>query len=385
MFFLTPRHVKEGKHYRHALARLIHYKEDILKEKDLQTLRDLLAKMTAALKSRKREQIYGVRDEIEKAVGRIAPPPKDTAWRENVEVFLVAIVVAAGVRAYLLQPFKIPTGSMQPTLYGIVGERTDTLPPNLVSRAAQFVWLGRTYFNLVAQSDVEVRPDPFPDRRDPFGADLREVTYLNFFTFTDIVCTRLADSTTETYRVFVPRSTLVQVFGIRAGKRFKKGEPIVRGYVDTGDQVFVDKMSYNFLAPRRGDVFVFKTTGIQYIQKDLPPGVDSQHYIKRLAGVPGDTLRIDEPKLYINGQIPQDSVFQRVMSLKNGYRGYANMGALGSPGDEYPVPAKSYFALGDNSFFSLDSRFWGTVPEGNIAGRGLFVYWPFSKRWGLIR
>ena len=127
--FFTPRHIKEGKHYRHALKRLIHYKEDILAEKDLVVLRDLLAKLKQALKSRKRDQIYGVRDEIERAVGRIAPPAKDAGWRENVEVFLVAIVIAAGVRAYFLQPFKIPTGSMQPTLFGIVGTPTPTSPP----------------------------------------------------------------------------------------------------------------------------------------------------------------------------------------------------------------------------------------------------------------
>lgn len=384
MLFLTPRHVKEAKHYRHALKRLIHYKEDILKPKDLAALRELLVRINDAIKSRKREQIHAVRDEIDKVVGKVAPPPKDTAWRENVEVFLVAIVIAAGVRAYLLQPFKIPTGSMQPTLYGIVGERTQEPPPNPISRAFQFVWLGRSYFDTVAKSDVVVRPDPHPDPRYPNAAELREVTYLNFFTFTDIVCQRLSDSSIETYRVFAPRSSVEQVFGIRAGRTFKAGEPIIRGYVDTGDQVFVDKMSYNFMPPTRGDVFVFKTIGISGIP--IPPGVDSQHYIKRLAGVPGDTLRIKQPNLYIDGQIARAWVFQRVMSLKDGYQGYGNMGTfLGTPEDELTLPPKSYFALGDNSFHSLDSRFWGVVPQDNIAGRGLFVYWPFSKRWGLIR
>jgi signal peptidase I len=149
--FFTPRHIKEGKHYRHALKRLIHYKRDILAEKDLVVLRDLLARLKEALKSRKREQIYGVRDEIEKAVGRIAPPPKDVGWRENVEVFLVAIVIAAGVRAYFLQPFKIPTGSMQPTLFGIVGTPTATSPPNPLTRAVQLVWLGRHSIDVTAK------------------------------------------------------------------------------------------------------------------------------------------------------------------------------------------------------------------------------------------
>jgi signal peptidase I len=49
------------------------------------------------------------------------------------------------------------------------------------------------------------------------------------------------------------------------------------------------------------------------------------------------------------------------------------------------VPAHGYFALGDNSYNSYDSRYWGPVPEENLVGRGLLVYWPFNHHWGLIR
>ncbi len=366
--FFNPRHIKEGKHYRHALKRLIHYKEDILPEKDLATLRGLLSTIETALKSRSREKLAAAQGDIDKAIGKIIPPPPDAGWRENVEVFLVAIVIAAGVRAYFLQPFKIPTGSMQPTLYGIVGTRTDTPPPNLLVRAVQMVWLGRHHFDLKAKSDDVVQ-------------DVTEKTYLNFFTFTTIVGGR------DRYTLFAPRDTLVQYFGVRPGVRLRAGETIARGYIDTGDQVFVDKMSVNFSRPSRGDVFVFKTNGIKAIQDGLPPGVESQHYIKRLAGVPGDVLSIAQPNLYIDGALPKEWVFQRVMSLKDGYRGYSNMpmfAYLTNPGEKFTVQPKTYFALGDNSFHSRDSRDFGGVPEQNVAGRGFFVYWPFSKRWGLI-
>lgn len=363
----TPRYIQEGKHYRHALQRLIHYKEDILPPKDLATLRGLLADLQSALKNRSREKLQAVRDQIEKQVGRIAPPAKDAGWRENVEVFLVAIVIAAGVRAYFLQPFKIPTGSMQPTLFGIVGRPTDTPPPNLLIRAFEMVWLGRHYVDLEAKDDEVVQ-------------EVQESTYLNFFTFTQIGTDK------NSYRLFAPRDTLQAYFGVGPGRRYQKGEPIARGSIDTGDQVFVDKMSYNFLNPRRGDVFVFKTTGILGIP--MPPGMESQHYIKRLAGLPGDTLRIDAPKLFIDGKEAQESVLQRVMSCQNGYRGYSDPpGALylSTSEETFTLPPKTYFALGDNSYQSSDSRYWGVVPEQNVAGKGLFVYWPFSKRWGLIR
>jgi len=368
MFFLTPRHIKEGRHYRHALRRLMNYKRDVLPAKELEILQSLDADMTAAIKSRKRQAIAEVKERIEKEVGRITPPLPDAGWRENVEVIVVAIVIAAGVRAYFLQPFKIPTGSMQPTLYGIIGVRTEAEPPNIVQRAVEFAWLGRSYFNLTAKEDDVV-------------ASVTEKTYLNFFTFTTI------QGQKDSYQVFMPLVQLRDYFRITKGSILKKGEPIARGYVDTGDQVFVDKMSYNFISPARGDVFVFKTNGIRGIEASFPPGVESQHYIKRLAGIPGDKLRIAAPKLFINGSVPTNWVFQRVMSEQNGYRGYSNLASLylSDPSDEFPLPDNAYFALGDNSYHSSDSRFWGSVPEKNVAGRGLFVYWPFSKRWGLIR
>ena len=142
--------------------------------------------------------------------------------------------------------------------------------------------------------------------------------------------------------------------------------------------------------PRRADVFVFKTNNII----GLPPAPDgtSQHYIKRLAGLPGDTLRIQAPYLFINGKPAQEPQFKRVESRQDGYTGYTNdrpdlqaMVYLGTPNSTVTVPPHSYFALGDNSANSLDSRYWGFVPEENVVGRGLFVYWPFTKHWGFVR
>jgi signal peptidase I len=228
------------------------------------------------------------------------------------------------------------------------------------------VRLGRHYFDLKAEEADVVR-------------GLQERTYANFFTFTDIVCRK------RTYTLFVSREPLARYFNVRIGGEYHAGETIACGYMDTGDQVFVDKVSYNFVKPSAGDVFVFKTTGIRKIEDGLNPALGSQHYIKRLAGMPGQTLRIAPPKLFVNGEVPQQFVFQRVISAKDGYKGYSNMGILGAPEATYTVPPHRYFALGDNSYHSSDSRVWGPVPERNVAGRGLFVYWPFSKRWGFIR
>jgi len=373
MLFLTPRYIKEAKHYLQGARKFIHYKKDILNSADIANIATRVADLQLAMKQRSRTGVEAAIQALDALIGKISPPAKDSGWRENVEVFLVAIVVAAGIKAYLLQPFRIPTGSMQPTLYGIVGVPTESPPPNILVRAFEFVWLGRHYFDLKAQeSDVVM--------------GLRERTYANFFTFTDIVCRN------QTYTLFVPRDPLARYFNIHPGRAFQSGEVIARGHMDTGDQVFVDKVSYNFVKPSAGDVFVFKTTGIRKIEDGLDPALGSQHYIKRLAGMPGQTLRIAPPNLYIDGKVPEQFVFQRVMSMKDGYRGYSNgpegggaFSLLGSPDETYKVPTHSYFALGDNSYHSRDSRDWGPVPGPNVAGRGLFVYWPFSSRWGLIR
>ena len=376
MFFFTPRYLKEAKHYLQGAAKFLHYKRDILKPEHVANVELGVRQLSEAMRKRQKDSVQNAIQELDAQIGKMSPPPKDSAWRENVEVFLVAIVVAAGIKAFILQPFRIPTGSMQPTLFGIVGTPTDTPPPNIVVRAFQFVWLGRHYIDLHAQAREVV-------------VDLREHTYLNFFTFTDIVCE------SRTYSLFVPRDPLVRYFRVVPGREYEKGDVIARGHMDTGDQVFVDKVSYNFLKPAAGNVFVFKTTDIARIESRLDPAMGSQHYIKRLAGMPGQTLRIAAPNLYVDGKIPTQFGFQRVMSLKDGYRGYSNPGGkdqgdvpfplLGAPDETFTVPPRSYFALGDNSYNSSDSRVWGIVPERNVAGRGIFVYWPFSSRWGFIR
>jgi signal peptidase I len=191
----------------------------------------------------------------------------------------------------------------------------------------------------------------------------------------------------------------------------KAGEPLLRGYIETGDHVFVDKFTYHFRRPARGEVFVFSTSGIRYMNRKGEP---SQYYIKRLVGLPNDTLRIDPPNLYVNGQVAKEPGMVKVMtgtekSPQYGYRGYCNMPPglyedevgnlqkrpMTTPEETLTVPSARlddpskpelhYFAMGDNSYFSSDSRVWGPVPQENVMGRAVFVYWPFTRHWSLIR
>jgi signal peptidase I len=349
---------------RHA-RKYLRYKDDQLNVSDREQIVAAMKSLRDALRQKDRERIHGTADALDKMLHRLTPVTWESHWRENCEVILVAIVVAVGIRSYFLQPFKIPTGSMQPTLNGIVGHPSTEPAPNILRQIADFVVLGRNYINVVSREDDQVL-EIVPKR------------VLFFFTFSRLICQR------QNFLVYASPDTLSHDFNVFSGRICHRGEVIARGAIDTGDQVFVDKCSYNFVKPRNGAVFVFRTDNIPAIRPD--PLTGPPFYIKRLAGLPGDTLRIDPPFLYINGKKAEGYGFERVMSAKPPYRGYAlGRDYLSQPNQTFTVPRTGYFALGDNSYNSFDGRYWGAVPDANLVGRGLFVYWPFSWHWGLIR
>ena len=128
--------------------------------------------------------------------------------------------------------------------------------------------------------------------------------------------------------------------------------------------MFVDKCSYNFVKPHNGDVFVFRTNGIPAIRPD--PIAGPPFYIKRLAGLPGDQLRIDPPFLYINGKKAEGYGFERVMSMRSAISAVMRPATISCPSPirRTTVPRDGYFAMGDNSYNSFDSRYWGSSPGG---------------------
>ncbi len=371
--FFTPRYVKEARQYVEAARRVLRYRFDLLTAPQVAEVDGSIAALELAVRARDRSAVAARIESLEQVVGRVAPPSPQSGWRENVEVLLVAIVIAAGVRAYLVEPFKIPTGSMQPTLNGMIGTpmAVGAPIPNLLVRAFEFVLRGRTYLDVVG-------------RRDDIVTGISEQSKLNYFTWTDVQC-----ASGDHYKIFAPLDVVARTFHVGPGRSIAKGQPLVRGYVDNGDFVLVNKLAYNFSLPRRGDVFVFRTTGIGGIEDEpnFPKDLGSQHYIKRLVGLPGDTLRVAEPDLSIDGKLATERGMVRVMSQKDGYRGYSNPAQaiyLTNPEDTVTIPAGDYFAMGDNSFNSSDSRYWGFVPEKNITGKGFVAFWPFTSHWGFV-
>ena len=297
--YFLPKHVRQGRNFLKDARKLLAYKRDILTPAQRDEFEGGLERVESALKSRDRAGIESAAKSLDQFCTRAIPVPTEPGIRENVEVFLVAIVIALAVRTYFLQPFTIPTGSMQPTLNGLIGYPQQEPPPNALVRAFHLAAFGRTYVNVVAERECQIvnirefkSPLPFVSRLGKSG----------FFTRTEIV--------TDHSGSYVVNEASAPVAGYLLkppGHTYKAGEPIARGYIDTGDHVFVDKFSYHFRNPRRSDVFVFNTLNVPTIENRRNPGGPSQFYIKRLVGTPGDTLRVDPPQLFVNGELIGDS------------------------------------------------------------------------------
>jgi signal peptidase I len=160
----------------------------------------------------------------------------------------------------------------------------------------------------------------------------------------------------------------------------------------TGDHLLVDKLAYSphdalagkvlpYADVRRGDIIVFRW-----------PVDISQVYVKRVIGVPGDRIRLEDKAVYRNGQKLIEPYTQHIDSMRVPYRDDFPSGIVPmevSPGGrlmlaenvragEVVVPEGQYFAMGDNRDNSSDSRFWGLVPRENIIGKPLIVYWSYD-------
>lgn len=131
------------------------------------------------------------------------------------------------------------------------------------------------------------------------------------------------------------------------------------------EYLLTDKVSYKLGGPRRGDVIIFQA-----------PKHEEYDYIKRIIGLPGETVSVKGGEVYVNDQLLQENYLPGELKTQGG-------GFL-KEGQNIPVPEGHYFVLGDNRSQSSDSRDWGPVPEKNVVGRAWFRYWPLD-RVGIIK
>ena len=125
-----------------------------------------------------------------------------------------------------------------------------------------------------------------------------------------------------------------------------------------GEWLLMDKLSYHFSSPKRGDVIIFQ-----------PPESSNEPYIKRIIGLPGENIEIYKGKIYIDGKELEETPDLPAIQYS-------------SVVHSWEIPEGSYFVLGDNRTNSTDSRSFGLVPKKNIRGKVWIRYWPPSE-WGL--
>lgn len=399
------------KHYR----RLLDAQRDVLSAEAVAAVTAKADELSAAIAAGHTGAMRIKAEELQFAAEKHIKPYPYASWRENVEVLLVALAVAMGIRTFFLQPFKIPTGSMQPTLFGV------TSVPDFSPSKINY-WTDSEHIRAQVQEQAKLRdgmniPTGLEAVKDWFHGN----SYFHFTAPCDgsveeitppwpamlIHLTQKIKFAGEWHTVWFPPDCGEQPLAARAGLDrshvYHAGEDVVKMKVSTGDHLFVDRLTFNFRKPERGEIIVFGTAGTEIRDKDGNLVTD-QFYIKRMVVLPNEKVQIgDDRHLVINGKRldastprlenvysfnpakpPHESQFSGhlngTVAAANGQ--YSNFPYFPDSSTIYNNEGDRYMVMGDNTCNSSDSRVWGSVPAGNIIGKQFFVYWPLTERFG---
>lgn len=353
-YFARRKLIRQARHLLKIARHVYNLRQDAAAPEDLRRLLELEGKLTGLLATADRPAIEKTGAQLAAIIERVCPPRPHSILRENIEVLVVALAVAMAFRTYFVQPFKIPTSSMYPTLAGIhyiEKEKracADFFPLNIFKVAL----FGMKYVEIRSQASGVVDVDPGRDGTVVRVGNIEHKIFPNMF-------------------LHVARNSAVC-----------RGQLLASGVKIAGDHIFVNKVKWNFIRPARGEIMVFKTDGIRHPQ--IKP---NEHYVKRLVGLPGEVVGIVTPSLYINEKNVQGvAMLDKIQSCRNGYNGYIQAGDYMAGGlAAVNLKNDEYFACGDNQRNSLDSRYWGPVKSRNMVGPAFFVYWPLSRNWGPVR
>lgn len=138
-----------------------------------------------------------------------------------------------------------------------------------------------------------------------------------------------------------------------------KGDSMQPNFPD-GEYLLTDKVTYRLGEPKRGDVIVFKA-----------PTGNGDEFIKRIIGLPGETVSITNGNIYINEKLLDEPYLSDEL--------YTSSASFLSEGKEVTVPEESYLVFGDNRPRSSDSRVFGFITKKDITGRAWLVYWPVQN------
>ena len=458
---------------KHLLAQ-----RDLLKPKATEALQESLDQLQTEFKGRiiRTKDVTALkeaRENLFKIASETLYLP-DSAGRDLVETFLLVATLVLAFRTFFFQPFKIPTGSMQPTLYGITAsDLSEKSSGTLQGQAEQGTFVtdgnffepndqGRIIQFSSGQSDARIQKiisphevkigtgESIPPQRfnikpiapPSWGSKLldklRGYSYHSLKAEGDWTL-RMIHPPKQVFPL-ITKQTLEFIDSqgkqitkniwfppVRAGEPFlshtspyirkttsKKGEYVFNLRVKTGDHLFVNRMTYNFRKPKRGDIAIFTINQDSIPSRSAAAPIAETFYIKRLVAVGGDTVtlghdrhlnvrnielfgddnirRIDSSyqgfsKLYSHPKVivqnGEKHIFEATQLAQDSiYSGHTPIGRL-NYGNQISVNQGHYLMFGDNTVNSRDSREWGELPQENVIGHSSFVYWPpLSPRFG---
>lgn len=409
----------------HALLRMSHkvyaYRRDILSPNQRTSLCEQDAHLKSILKTHNESEIkkaYSALDQTLKTCGGKIYPV--SFWSENIEMFLVAAILAIGIRTFFFQPFKIPTNSMYPTYAGMTPYvySISSKPPPFLHKLGLTITQGASHFELTSTHSGQVSipiftpGDPISGlgrvkfrqvkarkwlgllptiNREytllvdnhpvtievPFDFSLDEVIRQTYFPEYKSIDEAIEEQRYLLHRTFNPT--------LQTNTHLKPNQPVLQFAILSGDMLFVNRFIYHFKGPQIGDAIIFPTRNIPGLQAPDGRILEDKYYIKRLVGLPGDQLSIIPPVLYRNNKaITGAPAFNLNAEEIGSYKGYAAIRRL-APGKTETIPKNQAYAMGDNSYHSGDSRFWGPLSQDQIIGRASFIFYPFSNRFGLAQ
>ncbi|PMB34110.1 signal peptidase I [Fischerella thermalis CCMEE 5208] len=154
--------------------------------------------------------------------------------------------------------------------------------------------------------------------------------------------------------------SLVLAFGVRTFVAEARYIPSgsMEPTLQINDRLIIDKVSYDFISPQRGDIVVFNPT------KTLLSENYHEAFIKRVIGLPKETVKVKNGLVYINGSPLKENYLEAKPDYQWG---------------PVIVPNNSYLVLGDNRNNSYDSHYWGFVPHNKIIGRAIVLFYPLNR------
>ncbi len=390
--WFVSRTARQAAELRKQVWYILNSQRDLLQPKAVLEVQGALGTYDDALRSASGgEGIKAAMATLERSASQWLQPYPNASTRENIKEFLVSGVLILSIFSFFIQPMKIPSGSAQPTLFGnVVTDVTNQKDFVFPGRPGRFIdWFrGIDYHQWIAGDDGVLNIEP---PASTFG----------------FIKTQRFSVGRDTYTFFWPPDNLPNYVAARRGQTYRKGDTVFRLRVSSGDRLFVDRMTFNFRRPGRGETIVFHTVGLEpklrtYHGQDIL--VDNTHYIKRLIGLGGERVRIGDDRHVVINDVrldnhspgfekvysfegpPRDSVYSghvnNKLAIQYAGRGFADLFPDGN--HEFVIRPNHYLVFGDNTMNSWDGRGWGDFPREHVVGKARFVFWPFTSRWGLI-